>query len=207
MTSPSQRRRARTLDRIATEAFALVAEGGLEGLTMARLAARVDYTTPALYRYVPSKGALIAELNRRVLVDHRARLSVAWAEVEGPLEALRVAAEVLVAHAVERPEAFGLVAITLADPRRLVDDDLPAHVPELIGLVGELEGWLQGAADAGALAPGDAQARAVRWLFALFGTLQLAKLARFDERLRPETVTLPLARDLLAAWAPPGGPT
>jgi len=205
MATPRQRRRARTLDRICTEALALVAEGGLEGLTMARLAERVDYTPPALYRYVPSKGALIAELNRMVLADHRARLAAAWAEVDDPCAALHIAAEQLVAHAAERPEAFGLVAITLADPRRLVDDDVPAHLPEVVGLVGDLAAWLERGVAQGQLAPGEARPRAVRWLFALFGTLQLAKLARFDPRLSPDHVTLPLARDLLAAWAAPGG--
>lgn len=206
MTSPAERRRAQTLERIADEALALVAEGGLEALTMGRLAKRVDYTAPALYRYFPSKGALVAELDRIVLEAHRERLQTAWSGVDDPVERLRLAARELVAHASEAPAAFSLVALTLADPRQLVDDPHPAHLTVTLQLIGDLGACIADAQARGALSPGDAGQRALRWLFALVGTLQLRKLARFDPRLDPEAVPLALADDLLAAWAPGGSP-
>ena len=78
MAKPAARRRARTLTALLDEALRIVEEHGLDGLTMAALAERMDYTTPALYRYFASKGALVAELNRRVLSDVRGALSAAW---------------------------------------------------------------------------------------------------------------------------------
>lgn len=204
MSNAATRRRAATLDRIAEEALALVAESGIDGLTMSALAKRVDYTAPALYRYVPSKGALIAELNRRILAEHRARLATAWADGPTPTVALERAAVELIRHAAEQPQAFGVVAITLGDPRRLVEDDAPAHMLELVGLIGDIARQLSAATEAGELTAGEPRERAVRWLFALFGTLPLAKLSRFDPRLAPERVTLALAHDLLAAWSTGG---
>jgi len=81
---------------------------------------------------------------------------------------------------------------------------MPAHIGELVGLVADLAQWFARATEAGVHTAGDPRERAIRWLFGLFGTLQLAKLARFDPRLAPENVTLPLAADLLSAWALPG---
>ena len=120
--------------------------------------------------------------------------------------ALERAAQELVAHAMEKPQAFGIVAITLADPRRLVQDDAPAHIGELTALVADLARWMGMAIVAGEHSPGDPMQRAIRWLFGLFGTLQLAKLSRFEARLSPEHVTPALAHDLLAAmvrWRTP----
>jgi AcrR family transcriptional regulator len=201
MSSPSQRRRAQTLSRIADAALQLVHEGGIDALTMSRLADRVDYTAPALYRYVPSKGALIAELNRQVLQAHRQRLATAWKGESSPVRCLRLAAEQLVVHAEEQPAALALVSATLADPRRLVDDELPAHVPVLTALVGDVAGQIARGQAVGELRDGSAEERALRWLFGLIGTLQLGKLARFDPRLSPRTACLSLADDLLNAWS------
>jgi len=204
MSNAAERRKAQNLDRIAEEALALVAEKGVDGLTMSALAKRVDYTAPALYRYWPNKGALIAELNRRILAEHRERLAAAWADAPSPTVALERAAAELVAHAVEKPQAFGIVAITLADPRRLVEDDAPAHIAELTALVADIARWLGLAIASGEHTVGDPMERAVRWLFGLFGTLQLAKLSRFEPRLSPERVTPTLAHDLLTAWSAGG---
>ena len=58
--SPRARRHEANLERILETALDVVAREGLEGLQMARLAAAVDYTPGALYRYVESKDALVA---------------------------------------------------------------------------------------------------------------------------------------------------
>jgi AcrR family transcriptional regulator len=201
-------RRAELLDRIAVEALLLVQEGGLEGLTMARLGQRVSYTAPALYRYFPSKGALLAELNRRVLQAHLERLVAAGAPSLPPVEALRCAAQVLVAHAAADPGALGLVALTMADPRNLVEAESRVHLPVLLALVQQVAGWIGAAQDQGQVRPGDSGQRALQWTFGLLGTLQLAKLTRFDPRLDAGSITLAMADDLLSAWsAPPSFPS
>ena len=47
----------------------LIADGGLEALSMTRLATAADYTPGALYRYVDSKDALLSKLVARILED------------------------------------------------------------------------------------------------------------------------------------------
>ncbi len=203
MSQEASRRRARTLARICDEALALVSEGGVDGLTMAGLAERVDYSPPALYRYFASKGALLAELNRRVLADVRGALRVAWEAAPHARAAVRATARVVADEAAARPEAFGLVAISLADPRHLVDDERPAHLPELEALIGELAVRIHEATAAGDLRPGDPAQRALRLLFGVVGALQLVKLERYDARIDARAVAEGLADDLLGGWSVP----
>ncbi|MCA9555215.1 MAG: helix-turn-helix transcriptional regulator, partial [Myxococcales bacterium] len=59
--TPAARREARR-QAIVDEALALVTEGGFEALTLQRLAGRLGYAVGALYRYFPSKEALLAAL-------------------------------------------------------------------------------------------------------------------------------------------------
>ena len=61
LESPTPRQ-AEILDRAAE----LVAESGLAQLTMKRLAERVGFTEPALYRHYPGKSALLAALIERL---------------------------------------------------------------------------------------------------------------------------------------------
>ena len=55
------------IERILEAAMEMVAEGGFDALSMARLADAVDYTPGALYRYFRSKDALYAALVSQVI--------------------------------------------------------------------------------------------------------------------------------------------
>ncbi|MBU9763830.1 TetR family transcriptional regulator [Mycobacterium sp. TNTM28] len=56
-----------SVDRVVTEALALVNEGGLEALTMRRLADRLRAHLPTIYRLVDGKDALIDEMAEAIL--------------------------------------------------------------------------------------------------------------------------------------------
>lgn len=60
--SPSDRRRKRVRDAIILAAEQVFAAEGAQGLSIRRLAEAVDYSPAALYKYFPSKGAVIAVL-------------------------------------------------------------------------------------------------------------------------------------------------
>jgi AcrR family transcriptional regulator len=60
--APPTQRQAEILDRAAE----LVAESGLAQLTMKRLAERVGFTEPALYRHYPGKSALLVAMIERL---------------------------------------------------------------------------------------------------------------------------------------------
>ncbi len=60
--SPSDRRRKRVREAIILAAEQVFAAEGAQGLSIRRLAEAVDYSPAALYKYFPSKGAVIAAL-------------------------------------------------------------------------------------------------------------------------------------------------
>jgi AcrR family transcriptional regulator len=181
--TPRARRRDAAVVRILDTATTLIATEGLEGLSMARLADAVDYTPGALYRYFDSKDALLSRLVQRTLGDVRAVLDAAVARVPAGAPALaRVLALVdgYRAFARTEPHRFGLLALTIAEPRVLLEQ--PTHAAAVaaaaVAALRPLADALADAATAGELAPGAAAERAI-CVFALQqGTLQLAKLGR-----------------------------
>ncbi len=75
------------VDEILTEAFALLSEGGIEGLGMRALARRLGSSTSTLYRQFPGgKDELCARLAERVMTEivdeiANADLGEDWAEI------------------------------------------------------------------------------------------------------------------------------
>ena len=61
------RRRQKKLDELLDAALELVAEEGLDGLTVSALAKRMEWTKGAMYRYFRGKHELVSALNRRVI--------------------------------------------------------------------------------------------------------------------------------------------
>jgi len=64
----SQDRRPRlglSLDRVVDAAIALADDGGLEAVSMARVAERLGFTTMSLYRYVANKNELVLFMHDR----------------------------------------------------------------------------------------------------------------------------------------------
>lgn len=58
-----------TRDAVVEEAIRLLREEGLEGLSLRRLAARLDIRAPSLYWHVPDKSALLAAVLERLFTD------------------------------------------------------------------------------------------------------------------------------------------
>jgi AcrR family transcriptional regulator len=208
--TPRQRRHAANLDRIVEAAGALAAEGGLEALSMAKLADAVDFTAGALYRYFPSKDAVLAALVGRHLAEALGFLSRAEAALPKGAGALtRVAALVqgYRAFARERPQAFGLVAVTLAEPKVLLADakDAGPVAERALQALEPLAAALGGAVTEAQLAPGEALPRTLVLFGLLQGLLPMQKLARFAPGRRGATPVLDAlvddgVRALLLGW-------
>lgn len=64
---PAQARSRATFDRLLDAAEELLAEAGLEGTSMAQVAARADSSVGALYTRVPDKAALVRAVQLRIL--------------------------------------------------------------------------------------------------------------------------------------------
>lgn len=69
-------------DQILSAAFALLEAEGLEGLTMRRLAPRLNVQPPALYWHVGDKAELLARMAATIYAEARAAVpaSEGWAE-------------------------------------------------------------------------------------------------------------------------------
>lgn len=191
--TPRQQKREVTFDRIIEAAMRSVARGGLDALTMQSLAGELGFAVGALYRYFPGKDGIVVAVQRRIIEAIAEELGEALARADqrlargAGLEArsaallrLWVVVQVYEAMARTRPTEFGLLSMTLGDPRQLVrDEDAGELVPAMASLL-QLVGALFTAAEgAGALAPGDPARRTLVLWTSVQGALQLRKLERF----------------------------
>ncbi|HVV87332.1 MAG TPA: helix-turn-helix domain-containing protein, partial [Kofleriaceae bacterium] len=155
--TPRARRRDANLGRILDAAARLVADEGLDALSMARLADAVDYTPGALYRYVDSKDALLSLLVQRILDDLRGALAAAVTSPMGALERLVAMVRAYRAFVAGAPHRFGVLAIALATPRVLLAS--PAHgepaTAAVVATLRPIADALAAAVTAGELGPGD----------------------------------------------------
>lgn len=198
--SPRARRRAATERRIVETALSMVMECGLDALSMHKLAAAVDYTVGALYRYFPSKDALVAGLGVAVIDDLAERLTAAVADGGDGLTPVWAAAECYRRFARESPHRFGLIAQMLGDHRLLVADDALAH-PVLTATFRALAP-VQAALEAAPLPPGQATERVLVMFAGLQGALQLLKQARRmpDAFGDPDALARTTLRTLMIGW-------
>ncbi|GIW72426.1 MAG: hypothetical protein KatS3mg102_1968 [Planctomycetota bacterium] len=176
--------------------MALLAEEGLEALTIQRLARRMDVAVGLLYRYFPSKEELLLELQLRELGELAERFTrelervAAHAAARHASAGIAALAQVLGAARLYRqlaaraPERFALIGRVLASPHHVLPPAQARRVLEaVLPLWRAVAARLEAAAEAGVLAPGPGLPRTVTLWAALHGVLQLGKLARLEPRL------------------------
>lgn len=84
--SPAERRRRKVRDSIIDAAEAIFAEEGEAGLSMRRIAERIDYSPAALYKYFDSKEALFREIREQFFERLLMRMQQVCVNLEdGPL--------------------------------------------------------------------------------------------------------------------------
>ncbi len=215
--TPSRRDRnrlARHREYLDT-ALRIATEEGLHALTMQRLASEVDAAVGTVYTYFPSKGALVAEVQREA-VD---RLTGSYLLLRPVIEE-RVAdldpATAALAHLVGFARFCIESVDTLAQEQRLLqqlmydaDQMVPTEegarvLPTVLRLLDLARERLEAAAVAEALRPGDPMDRTVVLAAALNGVLQVGKLARWDaDLLDGARLARMLIDDLLGGWGAP----
>ena len=180
--TPRERRHDDNFRRILDAALRMVESGGIEALSINKLADEVDYTPGALYRYFGSKDALLSKLVERVLEDvggYLARGQALLPPGARPLARVVVLVSSYRAFARHEPQRFGLLAVTMADPRVLLRDpaDAAPLVALMMGALSTVAGALGAAAEAGQLAEGDAAQRALCVFALVQGASQMGKQA------------------------------
>ena len=174
-------------EAILDAAMAVLAAEGSEGLTLQRVAQVIDYVPAALYRYFPSKDALLAALQRRAVellharfVDDQAQASETTtraAEKVVALAAVIRASRFYLALPRREPAVWHLVSILLGDPRRLISDAEAARTaPLLLAFLAEVAGLFARAGETGGLKKEDPRARTLAFWATLHGIAQLEKL-------------------------------
>jgi len=84
--SPAERRRRKVRDAIISAAEAIFAEDGEAGLSMRRIAERIDYSPAALYKYFDSKEALFREIRESFFERLHGRMKAVTDSMEfGPM--------------------------------------------------------------------------------------------------------------------------
>lgn len=84
--TPAERRRRKVRDSIIDAAEAIFAEEGEAGLSMRRIAERIDYSPAALYKYFDSKEALFREIREQFFERLLGRMQQVCMDIEdGPL--------------------------------------------------------------------------------------------------------------------------
>lgn len=183
-----QKRDARA-SAILDEAMAVLAAEGLEALTLARLGKSLGVVPAALYRYFPSKDALLAALQRRAVGTIHAGLRAALVELDtltvrtspevAILAKLLGAARFYLDLPRTEPQAFFLVAILVGDPRPLLSDDESRRTaPLLLALLRDVDEMFRLAEDRGALDKGESASRTLAFWALLQGALSLEKARR-----------------------------
>lgn len=191
----------------------IVLSTGFEGLTMARVAKRLDLTAGALYRYFSSKEVLVAELEARAITELHALINSKrkkWTSAlqrtvdsdQWGLHELVAVGQFYEGLLTQRPRLFRLVSKTLADPLVLVTDEQAAAkvAVALGGLLGCVTEMFEDAQAQGSLQPGRAEERTAVFWSAHHGTLQTDKLGRFSTTLRATHLAPALRRALLLGW-------
>lgn len=200
-------------------ALRLVFEEGLDALTMQRLASEVGAAVGSVYTYFPSKGALVAEVQREAIERLATSAAVLGADVDRAVDddegdAARLAPVVAFGRfwltaARTYPEEMQLLLLLLSD----VTDSVPPEeagrvVPAAMRLLGLAEARLEAAAATGAL-DGDhpADRRTIALAAALTGCVQLRVVQHWDEDLLDPIATGRHVLDaLLLGWGATPGP-
>ncbi|MCB9696654.1 MAG: TetR/AcrR family transcriptional regulator [Alphaproteobacteria bacterium] len=194
------RAREQTAEEIVDSAERLVLEQDPATVTVASIAKGLGMTAGALYRYFPSREAILARVEARCLGSLADALGRVPSSAD-PLAELDARCGAFVAWAATEPGRYRLLARMLATPEPLVDGEALEHVvPEALRMIRPLHDALDRAAREGALGPGDAAQRALVVWASLHGALQLAKLGRFVPLLATDGVARQAVAALWTGW-------
>ncbi|MBK8214555.1 MAG: TetR/AcrR family transcriptional regulator [Myxococcales bacterium] len=209
--SGREARREERVRAMLDRAMTLTREGGIEGLTLQKLSASLGFVTTSVYRYFPSKDALVAALQREAIARIGVRMAGALPPIAArfarggvapPLAALLAAAEVYLELPQTEPDAFALVATLLGDPREhLSDDEAAKTAPVLASLLSSIATGFDEAAAAKLLEPGSSVERTLAYWGAIHGALCLEKVRRGSPLVPPARVVgMTSARALLRGF-------
>ena len=197
--------------RYLAAALQVISAEGLEALTMQRLASEVGASVGSVYTYFPSKGALVAEVQREAIERLASSVLVLGNEIDLATptgESVSLLAPVVgfgrfwLTASGPYPEEMQLLLLLLSDVTDAVPEEDGARVlPAVLRLLGLVDERLDAAAAGGALGPGAADRRTIALAAALTGCLQLDSVRHWDpDLLDPLLAGRTVLDALLLGW-------
>lgn len=223
-TGRRARNRAARNRQITEAASAILAEDGIDALTMQDVADRVDCAVGTIYTYFASKSALLAALQSdaiRVLTDSHESAASAWEEhFEAAGTEPEVAAvtrlfaitELLLSWPELQPREFDFLQILITTQQEVISvEDAMSVVPQALTLFAEARVLIDAAVELGVIdhdldRPGDdSLSRTVRWMAATEGAVLVASAAALVADLDPDAfdrrmIGMRCVKDLITAW-------
>lgn len=228
-TGRRAQKRAARYEQLTTAAAEIIAESGLDGLTMLAVAERVDCAVGTIYTYFDSKSSLIAELQisaMRVLMDSVDAGRVLWERAidDAGLDERTAALVRVVAAGYNftaapqlHPREFELLQFLISQSRRqLTPEDTRKVIPTTMAMLGQVHEMIASAVDVGALHGQGSDAsdssavdspllRTIRWASGLNGALLVSNATAdpdwYDsDMLNGPTTARALANDMILGW-------
>ena len=166
--TPAERRRLKVRDAIIGAAEEIFAEDGEAGLSMRRIAERIDYSPAALYKYFDSKEALFREIREGFFERLLVRMQSVCSDVdEGPLLCTRCM-RAYVETGLEQPAHYKLAFSGIPE------EDAEAQDTYAFAAAGHLRKMIQQSIDEGWFRPVDVQVAATSVWAASHGLTLLA---------------------------------
>ena len=196
--------------------MAIAGREGIRGLTMQRLADEVDAAVGTVYTYFPSKGALVAELQREsierltasyhITRDRSDAILAEWGHPEAVAVArMAVFGRFWVATVDTLPHESAFLHALISEPEEFVPpEEHHRAMPAALALLDEARSGVVAASDLGVIVVDDAMDVVIRWAAALTGVLLTSNLAPLNPRaFDGRRLARVLQHDLLTGWGAP----
>jgi len=181
-------------------ALEIASTHGLDALSIKNVADAADYTPGALYRYFPSKDALLAAVATHVI----GKLGTRLAACEGKgLAQVRGQVDAYIRFSRDEPHRFALISNMFGDSRVLLPEaDEAAKVgASMHAALLPVAVALTVAVERGELDPGAPEERVLTLFAGLQGALQMRKQERvMPELVDSERLATMMTSTLLAGW-------
>lgn len=214
LSTPRLRRREARIQSILNTSMEIVETEGLSGLTIKRLAEKLDYTPGAFYRYFASKDEILVELQNRTIADLKHQLLALWerceenARAQGASDAQVVMTTLLATTLFYQrlpqtmPTSFSLIHMAVGELSQFLEDtavvSVAQHTMELLSAVASR---FDAAEATGALDAGTSLERAVTLWSSLHGVVLMNKFERLESQLfNVENLGKQLSHALFIGW-------
>ena len=175
-----------TRQAVVDAARQLIAEEGLDAVSLRRVAGKLGVTAPALYAYVDDKGDLLRSVAELAFAELTARFDDVDADAD-PIERIRAYSRAYLDLAMEQPELFRTMFVF--PPELGVGDPIGAELPAATRAFDLPQAAIAEAIDQGLLRPVDPLLAALTLWSASHGAADVLLMGfDFDEAGRAEFI-------------------